>query len=145
MKLIILQYRMVQMTAADVTERRQFDRPIGSFQAVHQRAADAFIQVQALELVLLEAIYRLEEGLDAEEAVAIAKYWASEPAYRAAYACNHLHGGIGIDIDYPLHRYYQWVKQIELTLGAAPVQLRKLGHLMVEAYTPDAGGAAQGA
>lgn len=124
--------RMVRMTAEYVTERRQFDRPIGSFQAVHQRAADAFISVQALELALLEAGYRFEQGLDAREAILVAKYWASEPAYRVAYACCHLHGGIGIDIDYPLHRYYQWAKQIELCLGPGPVQLRMLGALIAE-------------
>ena len=122
--------RMVHMTAEYTTERRQFERPIGSFQAVHQRAADAFINLQALELALLEAIYRFEPGLDAREAILIAKYWASKPAYQVAYACTHLHGGIGIDVDYPLHRYYQWAKQVELCLGSGPVQLRALGALM---------------
>ena len=127
---------MIRMTADYTTERRQFERPIGSFQAVHQRAADAFINVQALELALLEATYRFEQGLDAQEAILIAKYWASGPAYRVAYACNHLHGGIGIDIDYPLHRYYQWAKQIELCLGAGPVQLRALGALVAAEAAP---------
>ncbi|NRA02177.1 MAG: acyl-CoA/acyl-ACP dehydrogenase [Myxococcales bacterium] len=128
--------RMLRMTAEYVTERRQFERPIGSFQAVHQRAADAFIHVQALELALLEATYRFEQGLDAREAILIAKYWASGPAFRVAYACNHLHGGIGIDVDYPLHRYYQWAKQIELCLGAGPVQLRELGALVAAEVAP---------
>ncbi len=119
--------KALQLTAAYAAERRQFDRPIGSFQAVHQRAADAFIDVEAMRLTSWQAIWRLEQGLPADDAVAVAKFWAADGGQRVGYAAQHLHGGIGIDVDYPLHRYYLWAKQIELTLGSAPVQLTRIG------------------
>ncbi len=119
--------KALRMTAAYASERRQFDRPIGSFQAVHQRAADAFIDVEAMRLTTWQAVWRLDAGLEAEDAIAVAKFWAADGGQRVGYAAQHLHGGIGIDVDYPLHRYYLWAKQIELTLGAAPVQLARIG------------------
>jgi alkylation response protein AidB-like acyl-CoA dehydrogenase len=119
--------RALEMTAEYSRERIQFERPIGSFQAVHQRAADAFINVEAIRLSALEAAWRLASDLPAEEHVAVAKFWAAEGAHHAAYACQHLHGGIGIDMDYPLHRYYTWATQIEHELGSAKHQLDKLG------------------
>ena len=63
----------------------------------------------------------------AEDAVAIAKYWTAAGGQHVGYACQHLHGGIGIDVDYPMHRYYLWAKQSELSLGSAPVQLERIG------------------
>ncbi|MBW2270421.1 MAG: acyl-CoA/acyl-ACP dehydrogenase [Deltaproteobacteria bacterium] len=119
--------RALQMTADYSRERIQFERPIGSFQAVHQRAADAYILLQALQLTAWQAALRLEAGQPATDAVAVAKYWAAESGQKIGYACQHLHGGIGIDVDYPMHRYYLWAKQNELCLGAAPVQLERLG------------------
>ena len=119
--------RALRITADYTTERKQFDRPIGSFQAVHQRAADAYIDVEAMRLTLWQAAFRLarEEPADAE--VAVAKFWASEGGHRVAYAAEHLHGGIGADIDYPIHRYYLWARQIQLTLGSGAHQLEALG------------------
>lgn len=119
--------RALQMTAAYTSQRRQFDRPIGSFQAVHQRAADAYIDVQAMRLTLAQAVHRLAHGEDAEDALAIAKFWASEGGNRVTYAAQHLHGGIGVDVDYPLHRYYLWCRQLAMTLGAATPQLVRIG------------------
>jgi alkylation response protein AidB-like acyl-CoA dehydrogenase len=119
--------RALSMTADYSKERVQFGRPIGSFQAVHQRAADAYILLQALQLTTWEAALRLEADKPAADAVAVAKYWAAEGGQSIGYACQHLHGGIGIDVDYPMHRYYLWAKQNELSLGAAPVQLERIG------------------
>ncbi len=119
--------RMLERTAEYGRERRQFDRPIGSFQAFHQRAADAYVTVEALRLATWQALWRLSEGLPAQEELSLAKYWAGEPSYRVAYACSHLHGGIGSDSDYPLHRYYLWAKQLELSLGTGMDHLRALG------------------
>jgi len=119
--------RALEMTAAYSRERVQFDRPIGSFQAVHQRAADAYINVEAIRLSAWEAAWRLSRELPAEENVRIAKFWAAEGGQSAAYACQHLHGGIGIDTDYPLHRYFIWAIQIEHELGSARHQLDLLG------------------
>jgi 3-oxocholest-4-en-26-oyl-CoA dehydrogenase beta subunit len=119
--------RALQLTAAYTTERRQFGRPIGSFQAVHQRAGDAYIDVQAMRLTLAQAVHRLAHGEDAEDALAVAKFWASEGGNRVTYAAQHLHGGIGVDLDYPLHRYYLWSRQLSMTLGGATPQLVRIG------------------
>jgi alkylation response protein AidB-like acyl-CoA dehydrogenase len=119
--------RALEMTAAYGRERIQFDVPIGSFQAFHQRAADAYIQVEGIRLTTWEAIWKLSCGLDARDMVSVAKFAASDGAAFSAYACQHLHGGVGIDVDYPLHRYFKWSTQIEHELGAAKVQLERLG------------------
>ena len=119
--------RALRMTAAYTTERKQFDRAIATFQAVQQRAADAFIDVDCIRMATWEAIYRLANGLDATEMVRIAKWFASDAGQRVVVAAQHLHGGIGVDVDYPLHRYFIWGKHIELILGPAPAQLAKMG------------------
>lgn len=128
--------RALEMTASYGQERVQFDRPIGSFQAFHQRAADAYIMVEAQRLSAWEAIWQLSQGLPATDSVAVAKYWAAEGAQFAAYACQHLHGGIGIDVDYPLHRYFIWATQLEHSLGAAPHQLDKIGARLADSGLP---------
>jgi hypothetical protein len=124
--------RGLEMTAAYTRERIQFDRPIGSFQAVHQRAADAFIQLEAMRLTTWEAAWQLAQGRVSEDAVATAKFWAAEGGHFVSYACQHLHGGIGIDVDYPMHRYFLWAMQNEHTLGAASAQLAEMGQRIAE-------------
>ena len=119
--------RALRMTAEYSASRVQFDRPIGSFQAVHTRAADAFIDIEAMRLTTWQAVWRLDEGLPATQEIAVAKFWAAEGGYHSGCAALHLHGGIGVDIDYPLHRYFLWSKQIELTLGSAAVHLSRIG------------------
>jgi alkylation response protein AidB-like acyl-CoA dehydrogenase len=125
--------RALQITARYATERKQFDRPIGSFQAVHTRAGDAFVDVQAMKLTMLRALHLLEQGEDASENLIIAKYWAAEGGGRVAYAAQHLHGGIGVDIDYPIHRYYLWARQIGLHLGSGAEQVEMLGERLARA------------
>jgi alkylation response protein AidB-like acyl-CoA dehydrogenase len=120
--------RALRMTAEYTSTRKQFDRPIGSFQAVHQRAGDAYVDVEAMRLTTWQAAFRLARGLPAQSEVAVAKYWAAEGGSRVTYAAQHLHGGIGMDLDYPLHRYYLWARQLELTLGSASVHLERLGN-----------------
>jgi alkylation response protein AidB-like acyl-CoA dehydrogenase len=119
--------RALQITARYVTERKQFDRPVGSFQAVHTRAGDAYVDLQAMRLTTWRALHLLEQGEEATDELAIAKFWASEGGARITYAAQHLHGGIGVDIDYPVHRYYLWARQIGLHLGTGTAQLAKLG------------------
>lgn len=119
--------RALRMTARYTAERKQFGKAIATFQAVAQRAADAYIDVEALRLTTWQAVWRLSQGLPAARELSIAKFWASEGGHRACYAAQHLHGGIGVDKDYPLHRYYLLSKQIELTLGGAHEHLARLG------------------
>jgi alkylation response protein AidB-like acyl-CoA dehydrogenase len=125
--------RALRMTAEYATTRQQFERPIATFQAVAQRAADAYIDVEAIRVSLWQAAWRLANDLPAGNAVAIAKYWACEGGHRVTYAAQHLHGGMGFDLEYPLHRYYTWAKQIELTLGSASAQIAQLGASLARA------------
>lgn len=118
------------ITARYVSEREQFGTKIGTFQAVGQRAADAYIDTEAVRLTMLQAAWRVAAGLPAAEAVAVAKFWAAEGAQRVVHAAQHLHGGIGVDTDYPIHRYFRWAKVHELTLGGAAVHLDRLGALL---------------
>ncbi len=113
----------LEMTAICTKTREQFDRPIASFQAVGQRAADAYIDAEAVRLTAWQAAWRLDAGLPASAEVAVDKFWAADGGQRVVHAAQHLHGGIGVDRDYPLHRYFQWAKHLELTLGGgvAPV------------------------
>jgi alkylation response protein AidB-like acyl-CoA dehydrogenase len=120
----------LRITAEYTTERKQFDRAIGTFQAVGQRLADAYIDTQAIELTMLQAATKLEAGEDAGMEVATAKFWASEGGSRVGHAALHVHGGICIDLDYPIHRYFQWIKQLEFTLGSETAQLHALGRLI---------------
>jgi alkylation response protein AidB-like acyl-CoA dehydrogenase len=120
----------LRMTAEYTKTREQFERPIATFQAVGQRAADAYIDTEAIRLTALQAAWRLEAGLPAAAEVAVAKFWAADGGQRVVHAAQHLHGGIGVDRDYPLHRYFLWAKELELTLGGATPQLLKLGGIL---------------
>jgi alkylation response protein AidB-like acyl-CoA dehydrogenase len=119
--------RALRMAAEYTTGREQFGRPIGSFQAVQQRMADGFIDVEAIRWTTWHAAWLIAEGRPADRAARIAKFWAAEAGARVAATTQHVHGGIGIDITYPLHRYFLWAKQNELTLGSASQQLAHLG------------------
>jgi alkylation response protein AidB-like acyl-CoA dehydrogenase len=123
----------LRITAEYSTERKQFDRAIATFQAVGQRLADAYIDTQAIELTMLQAATRLADGEDAAMEVATAKFWAAEGGSRVGHAALHVHGGICIDLDYPIHRYFHWIKQFEFTLGSETEQLRDLGRLIASA------------
>jgi len=117
----------LDMTAKHTAAREQFGKPIASFQAVGQRAADAYIDTELVRLTALQAAWRLAEGWPATEEVAVAKFWVGDGGMRALHACQHLHGGLGVDLDYPLHRYFLWGKQLEHTLGTPTRQLLALG------------------
>lgn len=124
--------RALRITADYTARREQFNQPIGSFQAVHQRAADAFIDVECVRWTMWRAVSRLAAGEDAADDVSIAKFWAAEGGHRVTYAAQHLHGGIGVDVDYPIHRYTMWSRQIELTLGTAKDHLDRLGERIAQ-------------
>jgi hypothetical protein len=119
--------RALRIAAAYTTEREQFGRPIGSFQAVQQRMADAFIDVEAIRWTMWQAAWLLGEDRQAAREARIAKFWAAEAGARVAATAQQVHGGIGIDTTYPLFRYFLWAKHNELTLGSASAQLARLG------------------
>jgi alkylation response protein AidB-like acyl-CoA dehydrogenase len=117
----------LEMTAKHTIAREQFGKAIATFQAVGQRAADAYIDTEMVRLTALQAAWRLSEGWPADEEVAVAKFWAGDGGMRALHACQHLHGGLGVDLNYPLHRYFIWGKQLEHELGTPTRQLLELG------------------
>lgn len=119
--------RALKLAASYTSEREQFGRPIGSFQAVQQRLADAFIDVEAIRWTTWHAAWLVAEGRLADREAAIAKFWAAEAGARVASSAQQVHGGMGIDITYPLSRYFLWAKQIELLLGSGSQQLARLG------------------
>ncbi len=119
--------RALKLAASYTSEREQFGRPIGSFQAVQQRLADAFIDVEAIRWTTWHAAWLIAEGRPADREGAIAKFWAAEAGARVVASAQQVHGGMGIDVTYPLSRYFLWAKQIELSLGSASQQLARLG------------------
>lgn len=118
-------------TAIYMTERKQFNRPLGSFQGVQLRTADAYIDTEAMRAVLWQAAWRVSEGLRAGAEVRVAKWWAARAGDRIVHSVQHLHGGIGADQDYPIHRYFLWAQQLMVTFGASNQQLAELGKLLV--------------
>lgn len=119
--------RALRIAASYTAEREQFGRPIGSFQAVQQRMADAFIDTEAIRWTTWHAAWLIAQGRPADREAAIAKFWAAEAGSRVVATAQQVHGGMGIDVTYPLSRYYLWAKNIELALGSASQQLARLG------------------
>ncbi len=115
------------ITADYAKEREQFRRKIGQFQAVNHRLADAYIDNEGIRLTALQAAFLISDDADASNAVSIAKWWAAEGGHRIAHAAQHVHGGVGIDYDYKLHRYFTKNKELEFTLGSAAQQLLDIG------------------
>ena len=122
--------RALEMTTAYVREREQFGVPIGTFQAVQHRAADCYIDLECMRWTLWRAVCRLNEGLEVTNEALVAKFWAAEAGARITDAALHLHAGIGVDTDYPIHRYFLWSRALGLCLGSASRQLAGLGQRM---------------
>ncbi|HEX6857788.1 MAG TPA: acyl-CoA dehydrogenase family protein [Streptosporangiaceae bacterium] len=119
--------RALELTAEYARERIQFGKPIGGFQAVAQRLADAYIDCEAIRLTMWQAAWRLAEGLPCAAEIATAKFWAADAGHRVAHTAVHVHGGVGIDLSHPAHRYFTAAKHCEFMLGGATVQLLRLG------------------
>jgi 3-oxocholest-4-en-26-oyl-CoA dehydrogenase beta subunit len=124
--------RGLQLTAEYARTREQFDRPIGSFQAVGQRLADGYIDVKGLRLTLTQAAWRVSEDIPADIDVASAAFWAADAGHRVAHTIVHVHGGVGVDTDHPVHRYFLAAKETEFALGGATGQLRRIGRELAE-------------
>jgi alkylation response protein AidB-like acyl-CoA dehydrogenase len=114
-------------TAVYLNTRNQFGRPLSTFQGTMLKAADAAIDIEAMRVTWQNAAWRVDNGREASDAAWVAKWQASERGQRAVHTTQHLHGGMGADITYPIHRYFLWGKQIELLLGGPSAQLAHLG------------------
>lgn len=122
----------MRRTAEYVSERKQFGIPLGTFQALAMRMADSYIDVEGIRSTYWLAMWRLSEGVDARAEVRIAKWWACDAAHRVVSTAQHLHGGMGADVEYPIHRFFLMAKLISFSLGNATQQLEQLGQLLAE-------------
>jgi len=109
------------LTRDYVATRRQFGRPLAEFQAVSQQVADVYIASRTLHLIVLSAAWRLGTGRDADGDLAAATWWVTEEAVLAVLICHHLHGGIGVDVSYPMHRFSSLIRDLSRSLGGAGV------------------------
>jgi alkylation response protein AidB-like acyl-CoA dehydrogenase len=123
----------VRLAAEYTSGRTQFGRPLATFQGAQLRAADGYIGTEAIRVTMLQAAWKLDEGRESAADVLVAKWWASQAGQEVVHITQHLHGGMGADIDYPVHRYFLWGKQIEDTLGGTSAQLARLGATLAEA------------
>jgi alkylation response protein AidB-like acyl-CoA dehydrogenase len=119
--------RALEITTGYVKQRVQFGAPTGSFPAVQHRCADAWVDLEALRWTAWRAAWKLASGADAHREAMVAKFWAADAGSRIATATQHLHGGMGVDLDYPIHRYFLWAKALELEQGGSSPQLARLG------------------
>lgn len=122
----------MKRTAAYVSERKQFGIPLGTFQALAMRMADSYIDVEGIRSTYWLALWRLSENKDARAEVRAAKWWACDAAHRIVSTSQHLHGGMGADVEYPIHRFFLLAKLISYSLGNASQQLEQLGRLLAE-------------
>ena len=112
---------------AYTSERIQFDHPIATFQAISQKAADCLIDVEALRSSLWQLVWRLDAGIEADGAAAAVRAWACDTGHRVTHAIQHMHGGMGVDTSYPIHRYTLWSRAIEISCGGVSANLDALG------------------
>ncbi len=109
------------LTRDYIATRRQFGRPLAQFQAVSQQIADVYIAARTLHLITLSACWRLEAGRDADSDLDVATWWVTEEAVKAVLTCHHLHGGVGVDVSYPLHRFSSLIRDLSRFLGGSCV------------------------
>lgn len=124
-----------RIAAEYTSNRRQFDKPLSTFQGVSHKAADAYIASQAMYVTMLAAAWRLSAGLDATSEVMVAKMWAADGGHEVIHKTQHIHGGMGADVDYPSHRYFLWGKTIENTMGGSGAWAAQLGRVLATRAT----------
>ena len=126
-----LAQRCLDMTVAYVKERRQFARPVGSFQALKHRLAQEWVEVTQARAASRYAAACLATGdPDAKVAVALAQAYCSEVAVHAAQECVQLHGGIGFTWEHPAHLYLKRAKADSIAFGTADAHRAALASLV---------------
>ncbi len=143
----------MDMTAEYLKERQQFGKPLGAFQAVQQELADVYIVSRTLHVIAQSVAWRISEGLTGpgdryETDPTIGAYWLAAEGPRAVQVLHHLHGGVGVDITYPMFKYSSAVKDLARFVGGAGFQLAALGEAVaadpIDAVAPTGGDAAAG-
>jgi 3-oxo-4-pregnene-20-carboxyl-CoA dehydrogenase alpha subunit len=117
----------VRLTADYVTNRHQFGRPLATFQAVSAQLAEIYIASRTLDLISTSVIWRLAGGRDADADLDVLGYWLTSEAPPTMQTCHHLHGGMGMDVTYPMHRYYSSIKDLTRLLGGPSHRLDLVG------------------
>jgi alkylation response protein AidB-like acyl-CoA dehydrogenase len=117
----------LELTAAHLKTRHQFGKPLAAFQAVAQQIADVYVVARTMNLAATAAAWRLGTGRDADDDLNVAAYWLAAELPKALQVCHHLHGGLGVDITYPLHRYYSQAKDLARFVGGASARLDLIG------------------
>jgi len=117
----------LSLTSAHLAAREQFGRPLATFQAAAEKIADVYITSRTLHLATLSACWRLDTDRGAAADLDVAAYWLADRAPAALQTCHHLHGGIGMDVSYPLHRYSSLAKDLARFVGGADYRLDRLG------------------
>jgi alkylation response protein AidB-like acyl-CoA dehydrogenase len=117
----------VRLTADYVANRHQFGRPLATFQAVSAQLAEIYIASRTLDLISTSVIWRLAEGRDADGDLDVLGYWLTSEAPPTMQTCHHLHGGMGMDVTYPMHRYYSSIKDLTRLLGGPAHRLELVG------------------
>ncbi|MGW2227133.1 acyl-CoA dehydrogenase family protein [Streptomyces formicae] len=120
----------VARAVAHTNEREQFGRPLAAKQGVQLRAADAYMDTEAIRVTAYEAAWRRDAGLAYGTHALTAAWWASEAGKRVVHAGQHLHGGMGADLDHPVHRHFLWGRQLDAYLGCGSEVLEELGQLI---------------
>ncbi len=118
-------------TASYTAERKQFAKPLATFQAVAHRAANGYIDLQCLRGVAEQAAWSIDEGNASTLEANMAYWWACEAAHRTVHTTQHLHGGMGADLTYPIHRFFLRAKELEFSLGGAEHTLAQMGRDLV--------------
>ena len=123
----------LRQTAAYTSERKQFGKPLSAFQGVALKAADGYVDSTGIRVAALRAAWMLDSDEAAAEApVLVAAWWAAEAGQHCVHITQHLHGGTGADVTFPIHRYFLWGKQIELMLGGASALTAELGAVVID-------------
>ncbi len=117
----------LRLTADYVANRKQFGKPLSTFQTVAAQLAEVYIASRTIGLVAKSVIWRLSEGRDADKDLDVLGYWVTSQAPRVTQLCHHLHGGMGMDITYPMHRYYSTIKDLSRLLGGPSHRLDLVG------------------
>ncbi|MEU7581858.1 acyl-CoA dehydrogenase family protein [Streptomyces sp. NPDC041068] len=117
---------------AHTNEREQFGRPLAARQGVQLRAADAHMDTEAIRVTAYESAWRRDTGLAYDTHALTAAWWASEAGKRVVHTGQHLHGGMGADLDHPVHRHFLWGRQLDAYLGCGSEVLEELGELIAE-------------
>ncbi len=128
----------LERVVAYTSERVQFGQPIAAFQAISQKTADCLIDVEALRSSLWQLVWRLDSGLDAAGSAGVVRAWTCDTGHRVTHAAQHMHGGIGVDVSYPIHRFTYWSRALEIACGGVSASREALGQWLATPALTDA-------